>query len=306
MRLPRLLPWAVRATWATLPFTVGAALAGALDERSTTVRTAASAGLWAAWVVVLVATLVPHPVSLTALRVSAPATLVAAVLAAVDGEAPVPALGAAVVVVGLSFLPETALHFVNGPAYPNERRFTLRPPGPVLVAGLLPAWAAAVSLVPAGVLLVTADRVVVGAVVLVVGVPATVVLLRALHGLSRRWVVFVPAGLVLHDALALADPVLFPKKTVEQLRLAPAETDSLDLTQGAFGLALELLLREKMPMVLTVPGSRGGEPGASARLLFSPTRPGAVLREAAARGLPVGTPVRAQAAMPPPSTSSPS
>lgn len=287
MRLPRLLPWAVRAAWAVLPFTVGASLAVALDPRSPAVRTTASVGLWAAWAVVLVATLVPHPAGLTALRVSAPAAGVAALLAAFAGEATAWSIGAAVVVIGLAFLPETALHFVNGPAYPNERRYPLRPPGPVLVVGLLPAWVAAVGLVPAGVLLLAAERTAVGAAIVVVGVPATVVLLRALHGLSRRWVVFVPAGLVLHDALALADPVLFPKKVVDELRLAPAGTDSLDLTQGAFGLALELVLREKVPMVRTVPGSRGGEPGASARLLFSPTRPGAVLREAAARRLPV-------------------
>lgn len=301
MPFPRLLPWAVRAAWAVLPFTVGSSLAVAVDPRSSAVRTTASVGLWAAWAVILVATLVPHPAGLTALRVAAPAAGVAAVLAAFDGEATAWSIGAAVVVVGLAFLPETAVHFVNGPAYPNERRFPLRPPGPVLVMGLLPAWAMAVGAAPAGVLLVAADRVVVGAVVLAVGVPTTVVLLRALHGLSRRWIVFVPAGLVLHDTLAITDPVLFPKKVVEELRLAPAGTDSLDLTQGAFGLALELVLHEKVPMVRTVPGSKGGEPGASARLLFSPTRPGAVLQEAAARRLPVG-----QAAMPPPSTSSPS
>jgi hypothetical protein len=291
MRLPRLLPWAVRAAWATLPFTVGAALAAALDERSSAVRTTASAGLWVAWVVVLVATLVPHPISLTALRVSAPAVVATTALAAAAGEATAWSIGAAVVVVGLSFLPETAMHFVNGPAYPNERRFPLRPPGPVLVVGLAPAWTVVVGAVPAGVLLWAAGRAVLGAVVVAVGVPVAGVLLRALHGLSRRWVVFVPAGLVLHDGLALTDPVLFPKKVVEELRLAPVGTDSLDLTKAAFGLALELLLKEKVPMVLTVPGSRAGEPGTSARLLFAPTRPGAVLREAAARGLPVGHPV---------------
>src|SRR5688572_17062117 len=95
MRLPRLLPWAVRAAWATLPFTVGAALAAALDERSSAVRTTASAGLWAAWVVVLVATLVPHPISLTALRVSMPAVVVATALAAAAGEATAWSIGAA-------------------------------------------------------------------------------------------------------------------------------------------------------------------------------------------------------------------
>jgi hypothetical protein len=112
------------------------------------------------------------------------------------------------------------------------------------------------------------------------------VLLRALHGLSRRWVVFVPAGVVLHDPITLADPVLFPKQTIDALRLAPAGTDSLDLTQRAPGLAVELLLREKVPLTLVKPGDRAGESGSSARLLFTPTRPGAVLAEARRRGVP--------------------
>lgn len=282
----RVLPWAVRAVWAVLPFTVGPTLAAALDARSDAVRTTASIGLWAVWGVVVVATLVPHPVSLTVFRIAVPGAVVAVVWVTVAGETTAWAWAAVVVAIGMAFLPETGLHFVNGPAYPNERRFLLRPPGPVVVGGLLPAWALAVGLPVGGVLLVASDRVVLGTVMSVVGAPVAWVLLRALHGLSRRWVVFVPAGLVLHDGLAVADPVLFQKKVVESIGLAPASTDSLDLTKNAFGPAVELVLKEKVPLVLTVPRNRAGEPGASARLLFSPTRPGAVLAEAARRGLP--------------------
>ena len=72
------------------------------------------------------------------------------------------------------------------------------------------------------------------------------------------------------------------------LRPAPLGTDSLDLSHGAPGLALELVLREKVPMVVVHPGRRGDQAGASARLLFTPTRPGLVLGEALARRLPVG------------------
>lgn len=288
MRPLRLLPWTVRAVWAVLPFTAGPSLAAALDAHSDAVRTSASVGLWAAWGVVVVATLVPHPVSLTVLRVAVPGAVATVVWATLEGEASLWAWAVAVVAVGVAFLPEVGAHFVNGPAYPNERRFLLRPPGPVLVGGLVPAWASAVGLPVAGVLLVAADRPVAGVLVLAVGVPVAGVLLRALHGLSRRWVVFVPAGLVLHDGLAVVDPVLFQKKLVESVALAPADTDSLDLTKNALGPAVELVLKEKVPMVLAVPRNRAGEPGASARLLFSPTRPGAVLAEAARRGLPAG------------------
>jgi hypothetical protein len=271
MRLLRLghsalLSWALRAAWAVLPFTVADMPAAA----------------WGAWTVVVVATLVPHPVSLTAVRIAAPAAVAWAAWTR-SGAAVV----VAVMVVGVAFAAETAVYFVNGTAYPNERRFPLRPPGFLLFGPLQVAWALAVGLPAAGAVLLAADRVVLGIVVLVVGLPIAAVLVRALHGLSRRWVVFVPAGLVLHDSAAVADPVLFQRPVVETLRLAPAGTDSLDLTKGALGPALELVLREKVPMVLAAPGRRGsvGEAGASARLLLSPTRPGAVLREAAARRL---------------------
>lgn len=283
MRFPPLLPWVVRGLWATLPVTLGPAVADALDSRSTAVRTTASVGLWAVWAVVVVATLVPHPLALTALRVAAPGAVLVAFLA----EPSALATGAAVAVCGIALLPETAMPFVNGPAYPNERRYPLRPPGPLLLGTLEVAWFLAVALPAGGALLLAARQWVVGAVVLAVGLPSAALLLRALHGLSRRWVVFVPAGIVLHDPIALTDPVLFQRKTTASLRLAAADTDSLDLTKGAFGPAVELELTEKVPMVLTTPGRSAGEAGASARLLFAPTRPGAVLAEAERRRLPV-------------------
>ncbi len=284
----RLLPWLVRAVWTSLPFTVGPALAAALDGHSAPVRLVASFGLWGAWAVVLVATLVPHPLGLTALRSAAPAALVAAVAAAVDGHARPLALGGAAVVVALAFLPETGVVFVNGPAYPDERRLPLRVPGALLL-GILPlTWALAVGGPTAGLLLLAARQWVAGAAVVVAAVPLAVVLFRSLHALSRRWVVLVPAGIVLHDPLALTDPVLFRRQVIATLRPAPAGSESLDVSQRAPGLALELVLKEEVPLVLTKPGNRLGQSASARALLFTPTRPGAVLREAAGRRVPTG------------------
>jgi hypothetical protein len=295
--MSRAVPWVVRLTWTVLPFAAGPALSAALDSHSTAVKVAAAVGLWAVWGAVLVGTLVPYPIGLTALRLAAPAAVGAAVAAALDGHPSAPALAATVLAAAVAFAPAVGVLYVNGAAYPNERRFPLRPPGALLLGPLPLAWALAVGAPAIAVLLLAARAWIAGAVVAVIGVPVAVVLVRSLHGLSRRWVVFVPAGLVLHDPMTLADPVLFPKKTIETLRPAPADSDSLDLTQRAPGLALELLLREKVPMVLTRPGNRAGESGSSARLLFTPTRPGQVLAEAKAR--------RIYVAIPPPSTSSP-
>ena len=288
MRFDRLLPWSLRAAWAALPFVAGPSLADALDGWGTALRTTASVGLWAAWAVTLVATLVPHPVSLTVLRIAAPAGCAASVAAALSGAAA--AAGAAwwLVVLALAFLPDTGVAFVNGPAYPNERRFPLRVPAPLLLGPLFVAWAVVVAAPSAAVLLVADRRWLAAALVALPGVPAAGDLARSLHGLSRRWVVFVPAGLVLHDANALVDPVLFMTAVIERLAPAEAGTEALDLSQRALGIPLELRLHEKVPMVLTTPGNRLGEAGSSARLMFTPTRPGAVLAEAARRRIPTG------------------
>ena len=161
-------------------------------------------------------------------------------------------------------------------------------PGPLLLGPLPVSWALSVGSPVAGILLLAARAWLVGAVVLILGLPVAAILARSLHGLARRWLVFVPAGVVLHDPLSLGEPVLFERKVIETLRPAPADSDSLDLTKGALGLAVELVLREKVPMTLVKPGRPGGEQGASARLLFTPTRPGQALAEAARRRVPVG------------------
>lgn len=283
MSLDRLLPWLVRAAWGVLPLVAGPSLAAALDPRSGAVRTVATIGLWTAWTLVLLASLVPHPIALTTLRIGAPAGALATIAPVLAGEGSAWAAGAGAVAAGLTMLPETAVWFVNGPAYVNERRLPLRAPGPLVLGPIPLAWAVVVAAPVGAALLLAAEQWVVGGLAGLVGLPAAVVLARSLHSLSRRWVVFVPAGLVLHDPLSLVDPVLFPSKVVESLAPAPADTDALDLTQGAMGLALELSLKEKIPMALTRRGGRDIETGSSARLMFTPTRPGLVLAEARRR-----------------------
>lgn len=288
MSLLRLLPWALRAAWAVLAFSVGPALGAALDPRSQAVQLVASVAAWGVWGVVLAATLVPHPVSLTVVRAAAPAAVAAAVATAVDGHGSPLALSTSCLALALAFLPEVGTVFVNGPTYPNERRFLLRAPAPLALGMLAVVWALAAVGPVVGLLLVAARQWVAGGVVMAAGVPLSVVLARAMHGLSRRWLVFVPAGVVLHDPIALADPVLFRRQLITRIGPAAADTPALDVTQTALGLALELTLTEEVPMLRTRPGRHRTEAVSPARLLFTPTRPGAVLREAQARGLPVG------------------
>lgn len=286
------LPWLLRAVWLVLPFAAGPALAAGLEPRSAAVASTASAGLWLGWAAVLVAVLVPHPLGLTGLRLAAPAAMAAALVTVLAGEVngldASLALTSTTVATSLALLPETGTWMVNGGAYGNERRYLLRPPR-VLLAGPIPlAGAVLVLAVAGGPLLLASGRAVAGGLALAGGLPLALVLGRALHALTQRWAVLVPAGLVLKDHFAVVDPVLLRRADIEVLRRAPKGSDALDLTAGAPGLALEARLTEALPLVRVVLGTRRSEPGRSAAMRFTPTRPGTVLAEARARRIRVG------------------
>lgn len=312
-RSSKLSPWVLRGLWVALPFVAGPALAAGLHGYLVPQRSIASVLLWLGWAIGVGCTFVAHPATLTGLRVLTPAAPLAVVLAvARDGASPftVAALVWSLVTAASALSAAVAARWVNGPAYPNERRLPLRIPGPLVFGGLPLTWALTVAGIASGPLLLAARSWVVGAVALIAGVPTAVVAIRSTHILARRWAVFVPAGLVLHDPLALMEPVLFPRQAVVGLGPAPVDTVALDLSQRSLGLALELELNEPFALNLMKPGNRLGEPIEVSSLLFSPARPGVVLEEAATRRLGTGRrPRRGQTTdsttTPPPSTSSP-
>jgi hypothetical protein len=288
-------PWPARLAWAALPLTVGPVLGAALDEHSLAVARTGSVLAWLAWAGGLLAVAIPRTVSLTALRTLVPLALVVAVWAAVasDGGATavVAVTWAALSMVALLW-PAVAEAFVDGSSYGDERRMLLRTPTPLVLGPLPLTWVAAVAGPVAGPLLLAARAWVAGAVVLAVGLPASRVAIRALHGLSRRWVVFVPAGLVLHDLQAMGEAVLFPRARVAALRVAPADDDGVvDLTLGTLGEALQLDLREPLQV-----SPRRGRVALDLidveRVRFAPARPGAVLAEAARRRIGAVAPGR--------------
>ncbi|MGQ0430828.1 MAG: hypothetical protein ACT452_00310 [Microthrixaceae bacterium] len=283
-------PVVPRVTWLVLPLLMGGSLGTALDARSRPVAQTGSVLAWGVWAAILVAVLIPRTVSLTALRIAAPAALAAANWAALSGTRDLgDGLGVAwaAVTVVAAFAPSTGDVFVNGSSYGDERRMPLRAPGALLLGPIQMAWLVTVA-VAVGVPMLLASRLWLAAgVSAAIGGPAAALSIRALHGLVRRWVVFVPAGLVLHDLHALVDPVLFPRATVRRLGPAGEDTIARDLTQGALGLALELELVEATEIA---PRRRDRRVQVEPvdRLLLSPTRPGEVLREAARRRIAVG------------------
>jgi hypothetical protein len=284
--MERLLPWLMRGLWVGLPFTAGPALAAALDPASRPVQIVASTLLWLGWAAGMVASFAPHPLALTALRVVAPAAVAAALAAALAGHPSALAVAWASVACAWAFAPAIGTACVNGPAYPNERRFLLRPPGPLLAGPLPLAWALATAGISAGPLLLAARQWALGAALLLGGWPLAWLLLKSVHNLSRRWAVFVPAGVVLHDPVVLFDPTLFRRQDITAFRAATtADTGSYDLSQRAPGLGIQMEFEEMTTITLLKPGQREGAAIHARALRFTPTRPGAVLEEARRRRL---------------------
>lgn len=281
----RLLP----AAWASLVVTAGPAAAAALDSWSSAPRTTAALGLWAAWGLVLLATLVPRPAGLSAVRVGAGlATLLAlAATTAASGAQSALALTGTVAVAVLAGLPAVGAAFVNRAAYGEERRFLLRLP-PALLLGPLPLAVPLLGLgIAAGPLLIADGRAVAGVPALVAGWPVAAGLARSLVMLSQRWAVLVPAGIVLKDPLALVDPVLFPRERVTALRPLPYPTspaaDVLDLRLGAVAGSVLLELAGETTLVRTAVRRRQGEVVRTQRLAFSARQVEALLAESIRR-----------------------
>lgn len=300
-RIERLGAWPARAAWLVLALAAGGPFGAALEGRSTPVTAVVASALWCGWLVGAVALLVPRSASLTAIRVLVPAGLAAAVTALVvvvrDGGTDemsaldVVALAAAVVAVLGVLAPWVSEAFVDGSAYGPEQRTPLRT-SPVLLAVAVLTWLAVVAGAAAGPLLLATGRSVVGALTLLVGWAVVVAGLRSLHQLARRWVVLVPAGLVVHDPLTMPEPQLFLRPTILRVGAAPAEppseatTVTEDLTAGAAGLALELVLSDPVDLLVRT-GGGSNETRSVDRVLFTPTRPLTVLDAARQRRIPV-------------------
>jgi len=276
-----------------LPFAAGPALARALDTTATLFRTSSTVFAWTAWTLTLAVTLVPRTVSLTMLRITAPTTVAAVVWSVVDagddlgGWQSALAVGSTLLATAAAFSPLTGDAYVNGSSYGSERRMPLRIPGALLLLAPV-AWLVAVVGTGSGPLLLASGQWVSGLVCVAIGLPAAAISVRALHGLARRWVVFVPAGFVLHDPFGLPDALLVPRRMARRLGPAPAgaDVDALDLTHRAPGLALLLELTEALPVNVSTGRREVGSVDAQ-RVLFTPTRPGALLEEARRRRIPV-------------------
>jgi hypothetical protein len=274
--------------WASLPFTAAPALADVFSDASRAVQLVGSSGLWLGWIVVLTASLVPTTVSLSVVRLVSPCAVVAAFVSATrhaGSFAIVSAVVVAIVAIGLAYSAEFGGVFVQGSAYGDETRFPLRPPGPLVVGPLPLGWALVATAIASGPLLLAARSHVVGSAVTAFGVALAWLFGRRCHRLARRFLVIVPAGMVVHDHLVLSDTSMFRKSDIASVGLALDKTEAADLTGKALGNAVEIVLKDFDTVVLAgTPKKPGGTALHVRAVLVSPSRPGRMLAEAARRG----------------------
>lgn len=290
--LLRLRLWPLRVLWVVLALVLSGPAADALDDRSAPVVAALAVAGWLGWGAALVALLVPRTLSLTVVRVLVPAGAVAAIAAAAAGSEST-ALDVAAVAVGtvaavLALAPWTTDAFVDGSSYGPERRIALRTPLALVLLAVL-TWTVMLAGASAAVTLLAAEQWAAGLAGLIVGAAVVWFGARSIHQLSKRWLVLVPTGMVLHDPLVMPEPQLFLRQTMA--RLGPAEDDlgpdvvTEDLTAGASGLVMAITLSEPVELLVR-DGARGTTLRPVDRVLFSPALPSELLAEARQRRLP--------------------
>ncbi len=282
--------WALRVLWFLAPLVAGAPLSTALRGVDSPGRWLMEAALWVGWFVAIVASLTPHPVSLTIIRLLSPTLAgVGALVGVATGWTAGLAItiGYGLVLTALALLPSIGDTMVNGSAYGSERRMALRTPAVAYLGPIPLAFVAFFVGVTGWAVILDRWHPIAGALAAGVGAALAWVAARLAHQLARRWIVFVPAGFVVHDPFQLSEPVLLPRGSITRLGPAEvgAETDGLDLSAGSLGLALEVETAE--PMSFGLLRNRRIDVTESQRLVFSPTLPGALLSEARIRGIKI-------------------
>jgi hypothetical protein len=272
--------WPARLMWVATAVAAMWSIGGAVDARSSALRWTVAAGGWGVWGLGIVTLVVPSALGLTLVRMLSALTCAVSAVSWVGGAPS----GAGIVFVLGALLFATVVfsaafgqQCVQASAYGDEHRFLLRPPAaflvPVVVSGVI--WSAALITAP---LLLASRQWVAGAVLAALAILATWLVVPRFHVLTRRWLVLVPAGIVVHDHVVLAETLMVSRRDVAAVQLALAGTEAADLTGPAAGHAIEVAL--KAMTTATLAPTRAAPRGRALHLqsfLVAPTRPGAFL-----------------------------
>jgi len=256
-------------------------VADALDGVDHGTKVVASISLWALWAVLLASVAIPSSITLTALRLTAPThTAIVIVIAASNLDT-----GSAIAVVltvattSIAFMAETGSYFVQRSAYGDEQRFLLRCPTPMAVVQIL-MWALWISSAIVGSLALVNRAWVAGGVLVVLATVGLALLPQRFHRLSRRWLVRVPAGIVVHDHVLLAETAMFARNALAAVEITRgAVGDDADLAGGGRAPGLRITLHDFDTVVLAAAADHPGGRAIHVRSFrIRPSRPGRALR----------------------------
>jgi hypothetical protein len=200
---------------------------------------------WLFFLAVAIGALVPSPLSLTVTKCITPLMVLCAFMAA----SPAGVFGAlAAFIITWSALFADVM--VQGSAYGEETRFALRTPVPYWAPTVL-AWSLLTGSLLGGSLLIAAEAYFVGAPLLLVGVVLARTVPQRLHRLSRRWLVIVPAGVVVHDHLVLAETMMSMRSKILSISKVAASGETADFTGGVAGPRIAVHLKESDKVALS-------------------------------------------------------
>ena len=201
---------------------------------------------WILWALVAIGTWIHHPISLTTIRCLAPiAVFYSAVYALSESLS---SLNIAVVTCGiislmLMYTADYGSAHVQAGAYGNERRFLLRIPAPVVLPTLI-TWALFATVLVVLENAVQSENYVLGIPLLLALIAMSWKFAPQMHRLSKRWLVRVPAGWVVHDDLMLAENLLIRSHNLTAMDFALADSEALDLSGMTRGVPIQISLRE--------------------------------------------------------------
>ena len=246
--------WTARFAWVLVAL-VPNALGDTLQSHSRTAELVFTGAAWALWSLGTGALFWLSPLSLTVIRMIVPAFFICVLVTVfTDPEIgrPWPLIGFLLVtIVGTAvFLPVFGALHVQASAYGDEKRLPLRvPKSQMLPIGL--AWLVLTGLT-AGVLLAGAAHIWwLFITMLVVLVAAAKFVAPQLHRFSRRWLVVVPAGVVVHDQLLLAETFMVRTSGVTSVVLSATPNDTMNLTGFTRGNSILIYLRDTENIALS-------------------------------------------------------
>lgn len=245
------------------------------------------------WVLGVGGLSIPATPTLTLARVTVPIAIPALGAVAIVGDdistdATVGAVIAAVSATVIVLQPGFGRLYVQASAYGREDRHLLRTPPSYLLAAIV-AWLVTVTAGVGAAIAFGGETWWLGGLLTALATAAAAFSWPRWYRLSRRWLVLLPSGVVIHDHLVLAETLMIPKADVAGLRLAPADTEAADLTGPAGGHAVEVLTRDAVTAIRAATPARPHGSALHLRAcLVAPTRPGQALAAAQAYRLPVG------------------